>query len=331
MCGWTGGGDLKAFVTGATGFVGGHLVEALRRRGVEVRALVRASSDVTRLNELGAERVEAPLDDRAALERALGDAEVVLHLAALTRARSVAEFERVNVHGTATLLEAVRGAGARRFVYMSSMAAAGPSLGRRPVRPEDAPRPITAYGRSKEAGERVVLGGGAPERVVVRAPAVYGPRERDLFIYFRLAARGILPVPAGGERWVQLIEVRDLADALVRAAMEPGAAGVYHVADPTPYRWTDVARLISRAVGCNARQVRLPPGLIRVAAWTTEHAASVVGRASIFNSDKARELMAEGWLCDVSRAQDELGWTPGVELPAGLSAAAEWYRAQGWL
>lgn len=328
---------VRAFVTGATGFVGSHLARALIDRGAEVRALVRPTSDDGLLERLGAERVVGSLEDTGTLARAAAGADVVFHLAAATRARSESEYGRVNATGTRTLIDAVLDADGprpRRIVYLSSLAASGPCIDGRPVRASDTPRPLTAYGRSKLAGERAVLdaAGRGLETVVVRAPAVYGPGDADLFRFFRMAALGVLPVPRGPTRPVQLLFVEDLAEALIQAAAAPAAHGIYHVAEPRAYAWEEVARMIGRAVGRPAaRVVRIPAMLVRAAAAIGETAAGLVGRATIFNGDKALELLAPGWLCETARARAELGFLAPTSLADGLARTAAWYDDHGWL
>ncbi|HEX7088985.1 MAG TPA: NAD-dependent epimerase/dehydratase family protein [Longimicrobiales bacterium] len=323
-------------VTGATGFVGWHLLGVLAVRGVRVRALVRPQSDTTRLEAVGAEVVVGGgLEDREAVARAVDGVGVVLHLAAATRARGEAEYRRANADGTRVLLEAVRASRGRvrRVVYLSTLAAVGPSVDGRPVTAAETPRPLTAYGRSKLAGERICLEAAEEgiEVVVLRAPAVYGPRDRDLLTFFRLAARGLLPVPAGDERRLQLVHVADLAEALVCGATAPGAAGVYHIADPRPYSWREVVEEVARAVGRRARMVRVPGALVHAAALASEWSAALGGRATIFNRDKARELLAPGWLCETEAARRDLGFEARIPLPQGLAETAAWYRAAGWL
>lgn len=325
--------NIRVLLTGATGFVGSHTAEALTQRAIPVRALVRRSGVTDALQRLGVELVEGDLGDRPALERAVRDVDVVLHLAALTKARSAAEYDRVNAAGTEELVRAMLAARPRprRLVVLSSLAAAGPCAADA-VGPTDTPAPITAYGRSKLAGERAALAASTQfEVVVLRAPAVYGPRDRDLYRFFRLAARGILPVPAGPVRRLQLIHVGDLAEALVLAATAERAEGIMHAAETMAYTWESVGEQVAAAVGRRARIVRMPGALFFAAATISEAASAAAGRSTIFNRDKARELLAPGWLCETETARRVLGFESRIPLAQGLRDTAQWYRAEGWL
>lgn len=327
----------RVLLTGATGFVGSHVVEAFGTAGFRVRALVRSPGRASRLRELGFTLVEGSLEDERAVAEACRDTDVVVHMAALTHARTAADYERVNVEGTRRLLEAALAAqpAPRRFVYLSSLAAAGPCIDGRGVRTEDTPRPLTAYGRSKLAGEHVVLeAADRIETVVLRPPAVYGPRDTDLFHFFRLASYGVVPVPTGPARPLQMVHVTDLAAALVRTVAAGRASGVYHIAEARTYTWEQVGRMVGDAVSGGRRAVRvvrLPAGLITGAAAASEWAAGLVGRSSIFNRDKAREMLASGWLCETESARTDLEFEAGISLAEGLTETARWYREQGWL
>ena len=319
-------------ITGATGFVGHHVAAAFGGRAARVRALVRSRSKAVRLRELGVATELASFDDRAGLQRAVAGAEVVVHLAALTHARTAAELERVNVAGTRALLEAVLAASPRprRLVSMSSLAAAGPAL--HAIGRSDPPRPLTAYGRSKLAAECVVLAAADRlEVVVLRAPAVYGPGDAELLRFFRLARLGWLPVPTGPARPLQLVYVRDLAEAVVQAALQPNARGLYHIASPAARPWAEVCLALGNSTGRRVRLIRIPSTLIRVAAAASQWLGAALGRSTMFNRDKARELLAPGWLCDTEDARRELGFVAGTPLEQGMKETWEWYRNEGWL
>jgi nucleoside-diphosphate-sugar epimerase len=324
----------RVLLTGATGFVGSHVAEAFRRAGIATRALVRSPARARALLELGVEIVHGSLEDELALAAACRDVDMVVHLAALTHAQTPAEYESANVAGTARLLSAALAAepAPRRFIFLSSLAAAGPCVAGRAVSAADEARPLTAYGRSKLAGERVVLDAADRfEVVVLRAPAVYGPRDTDLFHFFRLARLGFVPVPTGPSRPLQMVHVADLAAALVRAVVARRAGGVYHIAEPRAYSWEEVGQLVGSAVGRRVRTVRVPAALIAGLAAATEFAAGAVGRSTIFNRDKALEMLAPGWLCETDAARTDLQYQAGISLADGLRDTARWYREHGWL
>lgn len=324
----------RVLLTGATGFVGPHVARAFQADGYTVRALVRSPARAASLERDGVELEVGDLDDRDAMRRACSGTDVVAHLAALTHARTEAEYERVNEGGTRRLLEAacdVAG-GPSRFVYLSSLAAVGPAVDGRPVTASDTPRPLTAYGRSKLGGEAACRA--AADRIeiaILRAPAVYGPGDAELFRFFRIASRGLIPVPTGPVRPLQLVHVEDLAAAIVMAARAGGAVGVYHIAEARAYGWAEVGRLVAAAVGAKARTVPVPAWLIRSLAAASETGAGVVGRSTIFNRDKAVEMLAPGWLCETESAKADLNFETRIPLEDGLRNTAQWYREQGWL
>ncbi len=312
-------------------------MEELSSRACQVRALVRPTSDTTRLRALGIVPTVASLTDSTGLRAAMADVDVVVHLAALTHARTEAELLAVNGDGTSVLASAAAAEGCRRFVYLSSLAAAGPSDGV-PVQPGDTPRPLTAYGRSKLAGETALEG--RSDAVILRAPAVYGPRDRELLRFFKLAKRGVLPIPAGPPRPLQLVHVADLARGIADAALAGDLShdalpdtlrGTYHIADPQAYAWRDVCRLVGDAVGRRPVFLPVPQNAIAFAAAVSETISGALGQSTMFNREKVRELLAPGWLCETDSARTAFGFAARIPLPEGLRSTAEWYRSNGWL
>ncbi len=321
-------------LTGATGFVGSHVVEAIAGRAARIRAFVRPTSKIESLVRYGVEPVVGSLEDPGSVQQAVAAADVVIHMAAATRAADEEAFARANAAGTQAVVDAILRSERppQRLIYLSSLAAVGPARNGRPVRAEDPPAPLTAYGRTKLAGERISQQAASVAQVaILRAPAVYGPRERDIFEFFRLAARGIVVVPAGPPRALQMIHVADLARAVVLAATREQARGVYHIAEQQSYTWQEMARLVSKAVGRKAMLVSLPAPVLKAAGAVSEAVGRIIGRPSIFSRDKARELLAPGWLCETEAARRDLGFEAEVPLERGLAETAAWYREHGWL
>ncbi len=322
----------RALVTGGTGFVGSHAVDALLAAGYHVRCTVRPTSRLRWLEGKPVELVEADLSQADMLREAVRGVDVVVHCAGLTRGSRAALFA-ANHQGTVALLDAcLASGGLRRFVLCSSQAAAGPSAPDRPRVEDDAPAPSSDYGRSKLAAERAVLNrAGRLEAVVLRPAAVYGPRDEDTLPYFRMARRGVLAVPGWRRRLVQVVHAGDVARALVSGAGATQAAGrTYFVAHPEVLSWAELAGRIGWAVGHRVVPLRVPSPLLRLAGA----AAEVIGRGrrpGQIDRRRARDLSERAWTCRVDRVMAELGWSPEYGIDKGLRDTANWYREQGWL
>ena len=322
---------MRALVTGATGFVGGHLAEALRRRGDEVTALVRSPRKAEALTRLGVRVVAGDLDDPASLARASEGQEIVFHVAGLVAAKDEADFMRCNRDGTASLVAAAARAKARRFVYVSSMAAGGPAEPGRPLTGTEPARPVTAYGRSKLAGEAAVTAGALPW-VVVRPPTVYGPRDREVLKVFRMARLGIAPVFGDGSQQLSAVHGADLAGALVAAGTAEATPGkVYYACHPEVVTSAEFVRAVGKAVGRRLTLVPVPQGVGRALLAVAEASARLAGRTTILTRDKANEFFQAAWTGDPGPLTRDTGWRAGFDLTSGLEDTCRWYRSAGWL
>lgn len=324
---------MKAFVTGATGFVGGHLVDRLLAAGDEVTALVRSPAKAAGLAERGVRLVRGDLEARDALREAAAGADVVYHVAALVGAVDEAEFLRANREGTASVVAAVREvAVSARFVQVSSLAAAGPAARGRPRAAHEPEAPVTMYGRSKLAAEQVVRESGL-RWVIVRPPAVYGPRDADNFItLFRALRWGVAPIFGDGTQELSLVHVEDLAAGIraagVAADVERRAWFVHH---PEVVTSADVVRGIARELGRGVTVLPLPRVVAAAALGVTGRLATLLKRKTILRADKVHEFFAPAWTGDVAPFLAATGWQPRFDLAAGLAHTHAWYREAGWL
>lgn len=322
---------MKTLVTGATGFVGSHLAEALRRRGDEVTALARSAAKAAALEPLGVRVVSGDLHDRAALERAVEGQDVVYHVAGVVAARNEADFLAANRDGTRHVVEAAERAGVGRLVFVSSMAAAGPTARGRPLRGDEPPRPVTAYGRSKLAAEGVVTASLLPW-TIVRPPMVYGPRDQEVLKVFRMARLGIAPVLGDGTQELSAVHGADLADALVAAGTTAAAAGrTYYACHPEVFTGADMARAVGRAMGRRPAVIRVPAAIGRGVLRITETAARLAGQTTILTVDKANEFFQPAWTGDPEPLTRDTGWRAARDLDTGLAETYAWYRSAGWL
>jgi nucleoside-diphosphate-sugar epimerase len=321
---------MKALVTGATGFVGSHLAEALLRRGAEVTALVRSPGKAALLNALGVRQVRGDLHSPEALRAATAGQDVIYHVAGLVAARDEADFLRGNREGTANLIEAIGGADPR-LMLVSSMAAGGPAPRGRPLSGSEASAPVTMYGRSKLAGEELVRASRLPW-TIVRPPMVYGPRDTEVLKVFRIARTGLIPVFGDGTQELSAVYGPDLAEALIAAAESDAALGkTYYACHPELFSSMEFVRAVGRSLEKSVRVLTLPEWVARGALGVTGTAARLAGKATILTADKANEFFQPAWTGDPGPLMRDTGWRPAHDLTAGLAATAQWYRQSGWL
>jgi dihydroflavonol-4-reductase len=324
---------VKAFVTGGTGFVGSHLVDHLLAAGHEVVCYVRSAAKAEAVFTERRPRVyQGSLFDERALRDAMDGVDVVFHVAGLTSARTRGEFFAVNETATRHVLAAAP-ASLRRFVQVSSLAAAGPTTHGHQRQPGEPERPVTHYGASKLAGELVVRMGRLPW-TVVRPPLVYGPRDVEMLRVFRLASRGIVAVFGDGLQELSQIYVEDLARALLAVATAPQAVRrIYFAAHPDIVRHRALVTAIGRAVRPERPPlvIALPRAVARAGLWISGSAAYVAGRRTVLTLNKANEILAPAMTCSPATLERDAGWTANFSLAAGLAKTVGWYREQRWL
>jgi nucleoside-diphosphate-sugar epimerase len=326
-----------AVVTGSTGFIGSHLVDALLARGNTARALVRpetpAGSRDSRIEHWEADL----LDDRSVRDSPVWNgATHVFHLAGVTKGRTLSHFRAGNVFPTANLLSAIaaRVGPPPRVVLVSSQAAAGPATGPdSPVRETDRPVPIENYGRSKlQAEQAVVRYRDVLPVTIIRPSAVYGPRDRDFLAVFRQASRRVALHAAPRDHAFALVHVSDLVRAIILAAERAEAVGrTYFISGETPVTWRELYEEVARAASSRPIQLQVPQPALRIAARAGDLVSTLTGRPTMLNRNKAALARARWWLCDASAARQDLGWRPEVSLQAGVRDTYLWYVAAGWL
>jgi len=322
---------VRALVTGAGGFLGAALLRALVARGDAVRALVRRPPAGGVPGVPGVEVVLGDATDDGVLRRAVAGCDAVFHLAGIRRATDPAEFLRVNAGVTRALLDACLAAAPRisRFVLAGSLAAAGPS--RTPRREGDPLAPIEPYGASKAEAERIALSYADRLPVTVaRPPRIMGPGDRENFLFFRIARAGL--ALSFGDRPLSWIDVDDCARGFLCLADHGAAPGeVFFLSSPALTSAEGLMREAARALGIRPRRVRVPAPALRSAAAAAELVTAVTGRRLPLNRKLAAQVLADGWVCDPSKARQRLGFEAETSLAASIGRAAAWYLDHGWL
>jgi nucleoside-diphosphate-sugar epimerase len=326
---------LQALVTGGRGFIGSSLVEELLKRGWTVKCLLRDPHDPGWLAGLNFEPHAGDIVTGSGLAEAVSGVDYVFHLAGLTKTFRKSDFEKVNVGGTHNLLKAVHqfNPGVKCFVLVSSLAAAGPSRTGQPLREHDPPQPISEYGRSKLKAEQVAIEFANDLPVaIVRPPAVFGPRDRDMFEMFKYAQKGWRLVLSGGPRWASLIYVKDLVRGLLLTVeIEAARSQTYFLCNDERYSWDTIGNLLAHRFGKPLRTVTVPLPLALLIFAGFDLFGKVTKTSSLFNLDKFQELKALHWICDNTKAKTELGFRTKFSLEEAIRETAEWYVANGWL
>lgn len=322
-----------ALVTGGTGFVGSHLVETLLEKGISVRCLVRSKKNLRWLEFLAArvEIFEGDFQDETSLGRAVTGADLIFHSAGLIKSANPKNFYAVNTEGTRALIRACQGKPISRWVLISSMAAAGPAQNGRSLTEETPPSPINHYGKSKRLGEELALSSGLPV-CVIRPSAIYGPRDKGVYEFFKMVKWGVVPQIGKARRLFSLVHVMDVVRAAILASEKKEAVGkIYFVSDGETHTLLEVCVEIEKALGHRAREIRIPEAVVWALAFAEECLSRLLGIDLPLNRDRLRMLLAENWVCSIERMKSDLGFSPAYSVARGVSETTKWYQEQGWL
>lgn len=298
-------------LTGATGFVGQAVLDAAVAAGFDVRALTRRAQP----ERAHVEWVGGELGNAASLVDLVRGTEAVIHVAGVVNAPDAAGFEAGNVTGTLNLIEATVAEGVKRFVHVSSLSAREPEL--------------SAYGASKARAEKIVMASPL-DWTIVRPPAIYGPRDKEMFELFRMARWGVIPMPRHGR--ASMIHVEDLARLLV--ALEPGGLAVtgkvFEPDDGKPQGWEhfELGLAIGWALGKRPRVIGLSPAMLQRAARVD---GFLRGPRAKMTLDRAAYISHPDWVVSPEAAPPPRLWRARIETREGLKATARWYRENKWI
>ncbi len=322
-------------LTGANGFVGSHILDSLRQNNIDTVVLLRGTSETTFLERhlCGIEVRLGSVTDLASLVKATAGVSQVVHCAGRTKALKTSELYEVNHMGTRNIVEALNAQNPRinRLLHISSLAVSGPATPQNPATEEAAPRPVSAYGQSKLAGELEVRERCQAPFTILRPPAVYGPRDTGFFPMFKAIRQHVLPRPSKNQS-LSLVFAKDLADAVVACLKSPEAAGqTYFVAAPE----TVTSRGLAEEIAVQMKRWTIPCPVPAPVLWAVcllrQAISQVTRRPSILNLQKYAELRAAGWVCDASKLQRQIGFACKTRLKQGIHETLEWYTCKGWL
>jgi nucleoside-diphosphate-sugar epimerase len=311
----------KTLVTGSSGFVGGHLVRNLLERGYDVSCLVRAASDPGALAGLPVTRTRGSYSDLESLRRAVKGMDYIFHAGAVLSAPDWPGYFETNVKGTANILEACAqvNPGLRKFVYVSSISAAGPAINKKPLRESDDCQPVSSYGKSKYLAEQAVaIFFSRLPIVIVRPPNVLGVGQKELLAVLKLIRWRIVPMIGRREKQTSICFVQDLVRAMVLVAENEQARGkIYFVAAEEFYSWRGIMAQLLLEMDIKF-VLRIPHHLLLILALFSESIARLTGKAPLIKRSDLRSARDNFWLCDASLIREELGFHTKVEFIQGI-------------
>lgn len=321
-------------LTGATGFIGSHLAEELIARENRTRLFIRKRTRLINLMEKrGAQIHIGEMDNFHSLKSSMEGADTIIHCAGATKAISKNGYLATNVNFTKNILEVMKEG--QRLIYISSQAAAGPSSGFIPKTEEDPPTPLTHYGKSKLLAEICVREWGDLNRnnyVIIRPSVVYGPREKAVYQYFRFIEKGLLFLLGDGKISLSIIHVKDLVNAVIKAAEHRSKGQTYFACGDTHHTWEEIGYSIKRAFNKKRLvKVKLPLWLAYPLAYSAHSLSLVTRKPALIDSQKIIEAKQSEWLCSNKKIKESLGWKPEITLEEGIKQTAEWYMREGWI
>lgn len=324
---------MKILITGGTGFIGSHLIDHfLDHKNTEIYALVRDLNNLKWLKGLKINLLEGDLSNIPLLPT---DIDYVFHVAGSTKAYKIADYYTVNQQGTASLFQALQAQNIRpkKVVYLSSIAASGPSSDGTPVKEDRSPCPVSPYGKSKLGGETEALKDKDSIPVVIaRISVVFGPRDRALIPYFKFIQKGILPSVGSKQKLVSLIYIKDLIKALDLCINKELTNGeILHFANPKPSSWEELGRVAAEAMHIKLINLKFPLPLAYLVSCGAELMGKVRGDPSILNRQKFEELRQDGWVADTQKAKEKLDFAPEYSLREALHETIDWYLVNRWL
>jgi len=328
---------VKVLVTGATGFIGSHVADKLLAKGYYVRCIARKTSNLRWLDGKNFEIVEASLDNPESLIKAVEGVDYVYHVAGLTFARNYEEFLKGNRDATANLISVVEkhAPNIKRFLFVSSQTVVGPAKSLYEPVDETTPRnPITSYGRSKKEAEDVVLS--YKDKIpftILRAPAVYGPRDTAIYDIFRTVKMGLGTMVGFRDKYISLIHSEDLSRGIIEAAeSEKTKDEIYFVSSEEFYTWKQLINIIAEKMNKKfVLKIRLPHFIVLTVAAISEFLGKFSDKPPVFNYEKGIDFIQDYWICSTEKAKRDFGYRQMMSIEDGMQNTIEWYKQNKWL
>ena len=325
----------KVLITGASGFVGYHLIKEALKNDLEVFAAVRKSSNISHLKEFDIQYTDLNYNDPGSLKKDIEEKkyDYIIHAAGVTRARTIQDYNTINAQYTFNLAKAAveSGVDVKKFVLVGSLAAVGPLNNVEDIIDEKtAPNPVTAYGASKLLAEQKLKTVSGLNYTILRPTAVYGPRDTGIFIFFKQLSKRIEGYIGRSQQRLSFIYVSDLATACIKA-LTGGKQQAYNLSDGESYTKYDLGTEARKTLTGKTFKFHISVNFMKLVATLAEKVSNLKGEAPILNREKLNELTAVNWICSIEQAKKDMGFEPQYNLNKGVTETINWYKQNNWL
>lgn len=326
---------MKAFITGATGFIGSHLVDVLLEKKYDVYCLIRKTSNLRWLKGKDVHFVEGDLFSNDVLSEVIREMDYIYHVAGVVKSKTNEGFEKGNHLATKNLLELTlkNNPNIKKFVHVSSGAVCGPNPDDKPLTEDYEPKPRTTYGVTKKMAEDEVLKYKDKFPVaIVRPAAVFGPRDTEILVYFKTFSKGLNSVIGLQEKYLSLIYIDDLVNGIVLAAEKDIPSGsIYFICSDKEYNWNDIGNITSKLLGKKAIKVRVPHWIVYTVGAIAQFFAMFSKNAATLNLEKCFDITRKKWVFSNEKAKKELGFKEKYTLEESFGKTIDWYKEMKWI
>lgn len=325
---------LRIGLTGANGFVGSHIAETCLAKEYQLTCLLRKTSDISFIKELDYQRISGDILDKESLCTFVKNQHIIIHNAGVTKARNESEYMQINADGTKLLLEAIQHQNPeiQRVIFISSQAAAGPTPTDLPLDESQPKHPITTYGRSKALAEEICFEFSDKIPItIIRPPAVFGPRDKDVYQIFKYINKGIQPI-LGTDNIVSIVSVQNLVHGILLATeYSKQNFESYFITDDREFSWQEFSAIIAKQFEKKPLKIKVPSWFVGLLAIGNEIISKTFNKAVLLNKEKILEMKQPRWVASCEKAKIELGYKPVLSTEKAIGETILWYKEKGWL
>lgn len=321
----------KILITGASGFIGKNLISYLNSKNHKLKILYRNEKNLNYLKNYG-EVFKVDLNSFSSSNDFLNDIDTIIHCAGSVRGNSYRDFYEGNVKTTENLIKLIKKERKpiKKFIFLSSLSASGPSKTNDLPSEDDEPHPVSDYGRSKLEAENLIRNELEMPFLILRLTGVYGPEDREIFKFFKYAHKGTLFLPFKKNQKIQLIYIKDVLRAIEKGILSD-STGVFFIANPEILNTIEISFFLKEIVGKSIKVITFPETLVKLFSYINLYAGKILNKKTMFNPQKVKEILSERWICSTQKANNMLKFNAEYSFASGARETYKWYLDQNWI